>query len=434
MPLTQSAEPLSQAEFAALLAPFDPLPDLAVGCSGGPDSLALALLAADWAGARGGRALALVCDHGLRPESGAEADGVAARLAARGVQARVLRLSLAPGPRLQERARAARLAALLAACRGEGVTQLLLAHHAEDQAETALFRALRGSGPLGLAGMPAAAPAADALVLRPLLGVARARLAATCAARGAEPVRDPSNDDPRFARARLRRGGAALGALPAQGALAARRARLEAEAAALLARGGARLLPEGCARLDPEALGRGAAGLLAFRRLLRAVGGGAFAPAEDAARDLLARGAGTLGGAVLLRGGRWLCREGAGLAPPVPAGRGARWDRRFRLRGAVPPGLTLGALGPGRLRDRAPHLPAAAVAALPALYEGGELALVPHLRWPSPEACAGLALDFAPDGGPSFAGELRVMPVSARDMAPYLPTEPGSPRHEDRET
>ncbi|MBR0674538.1 ATP-binding protein, partial [Neoroseomonas soli] len=89
----------------APLGPFGPSPRIAAGVSGGPHSLALALLAAEWARARGGDLLALVADHGLRPESGAEAEGVAALLAARGIAARVLRLGLAGGPGLQERAR-----------------------------------------------------------------------------------------------------------------------------------------------------------------------------------------------------------------------------------------------------------------------------------------------------------------------------------------
>ncbi|TDG03640.1 tRNA lysidine(34) synthetase TilS, partial [Paracraurococcus ruber] len=74
----------------APLGPFGPAPRLAAGVSGGPHSLALALLADRWARGRGGTLLALVVDHGLRPESAAEAAGVVARLAARGIAARRL--------------------------------------------------------------------------------------------------------------------------------------------------------------------------------------------------------------------------------------------------------------------------------------------------------------------------------------------------------
>ncbi|MCO6420058.1 tRNA lysidine(34) synthetase TilS, partial [Siccirubricoccus sp. KC 17139] len=82
----------------------------------------------------------------------------------------------------QARAREARLAALLAACHEAGRPWLLLGHHRADQAETLLFRALRGSGPAGLAGMAPARPAVEALLLRPLLGTPPARLEAVVAA------------------------------------------------------------------------------------------------------------------------------------------------------------------------------------------------------------------------------------------------------------
>ena len=94
------------------LGPFGAKPRIAAGVSGGPHSLALALLADRWARARGGSLLALVADHGLRAESGAEARHVAGTLAGQGIPARILALRLPNGPRLQERARTARLAAL----------------------------------------------------------------------------------------------------------------------------------------------------------------------------------------------------------------------------------------------------------------------------------------------------------------------------------
>src|SRR5690606_10395568 len=153
-----AAGPLEASEFADLMAPlgpFGPEPRLAAGVSGGPHSLALALLADAWARARGGSLLALVADHGLRPGSGEEASTAATMLASRGIRSRILPLGLGPGPRLQERARTARFEALLEACREEGRPWLLLGHHRGDQAETVLFRALRGSGPDGLAGMSA---------------------------------------------------------------------------------------------------------------------------------------------------------------------------------------------------------------------------------------------------------------------------------------
>lgn len=302
--------PLGAEEFAALMAPLGPFgPSLMVGCSGGPDSLALTWLAHRWAP---GRVTALICDHGLRPGSAAEAEATRAQLATHGIAARVLPLGLPPGPALQARARAARRAALLRACAVAGALHLLLAHHAEDQAETVLMRALAGSGAIGLAGMSALAPAAEALVLRPLLGVPRARLRATCQAAGLHWVDDPSNADPRFLRARLRLDPPRLDAAP----FARRRARLEAALAGRLARA-ASLHEDGTARLDLRALGADAVAALALSRLVRAVGGGRHPPAPAAVAALLARGHGSLGGAVLRRDG--LLRPEARIAPILRA-------------------------------------------------------------------------------------------------------------------
>ncbi|WP_149541344.1 tRNA lysidine(34) synthetase TilS [Siccirubricoccus phaeus] len=409
---------VSAEEFAALMTPLGPFgapPRLAAGVSGGPHSLALALLAEAWARARGGDLLALVVDHGLRPESAAEAEAVLATLAARGIAGRRLRLGLAPGPGMQERARQARLAALLAACRAEGRPWLLLGHHLADQAETVLFRALRGSGPAGLAGMAPARPAAEALLLRPLLGTPPARLEAVVAAAGLAPVRDPSNRDPRFARPRLRAAladpggeGAATAALAAAAAAFARRRRRLAGAVAQRLAAAAALQPEGHAELDLAALGQDAVAVAALGRLLALVSGRPYAPPESALAALLRRGEGTLGGAWLRpRASRpaLLAREAAGLAPPVPAARGAVWDGRFRLIGPGDPECALGALGPAaaaRLRGRAPHLPAAVLATLPAIWRHARLVAVPLLHYPAPEVSSRFATLLAP----AVAGDL----------------------------
>jgi tRNA(Ile)-lysidine synthase len=397
------------------LGPFGAAPRLAAGVSGGPHSLALALLADSWARARGGNLLALVADHGLRPESTAEADGVAALLAARGIAARVLRLGLAGGAALQARARAARMAALGAAAAADGRPWLLLGQHRGDQAETLLFRALRGSGPTGLAGMAAVRDGAGVLVLRPLLGVAPAALEAVVAKAGLAPVRDPSNTDCRFARVRLRAaladaGGEGPGIAAVAAAAAAfgqRRDRAEAALAARLA-ASAEIRPEGFAVIDPVALGHDGVAAAALAQLARLVGGGGLAPAAPRAAALLAAGHGTLGGAWLrpATGGRWLlARDPGAVAPPVPAGAGARWDRRFRLLGAGPSGWMLGALGDGAaaLRGRS-GLPSAVLRALPTIRDThGALAAVPMLDYPSPEACRPFAILFAPGAGGEFS-------------------------------
>lgn len=407
--LMADAAPLEAGTFAALMAPlgpFGPAPRLLAGVSGGPHSLALALLADDWARVRGGSLLAVVCDHGLRPDSTAEAEGVAAMLARRGIAARIVPLGLAPGPAMQERARAARLAALLAACLAEGAPWLLLGHHRADQAETVLQRALAGSGPAGLAGMAAARDAPEALVLRPLLGIAPARLEAVVAAAGLSPVRDPTNADPRFDRPRLR---AVLGDPGGEGAAAAalaeaaarfglRRRAAEAAIACRLA-ACATLHEEGFARLDLPALGRDGVAEAVLGLLVRLVGGAAYAPARQGVRALLARGEGTLGGVVLRRSGL-LLREAAALAPGVPAAPGAVWDGRFRLAGPGLPGAVLGAAGEAARRLPRPRwMPAQVVPTLPALHCNEKLAVVPALSYPSRDMAEHHAVRFAPMGG-----------------------------------
>jgi tRNA(Ile)-lysidine synthase len=203
--------PLSAPEFASLMAPFAPFearPTLAVAVSGGRDSVALAVLAHEWAGERQGSVRALIVDHGLRSASAVEAHSTHERLAALGIEAEVLVWSGAkPATRLQQAAREARYRLLFEACRRHGILHLLTAHHADDQAETLAMRAARDSGPDGLAGMAALVEHRDARLLRPLLAVPRARLTATLQARGIGWIDDPSNEDRRFERVRVRQDG-----------------------------------------------------------------------------------------------------------------------------------------------------------------------------------------------------------------------------------
>ena len=146
-------------------------------------------------------------DHGLRPEGAAEAESVAALCDRLGIPHATLRPRVAPTGNLQAAARTARYAALGEWADARGLTAIVTAHHADDQAETLLMRLSRGSGVRGLAGMRGAAtvPGHPALpLLRPLLGWRKAELEAVVAQAGIEPARDPSNLDPRFVRARVR--------------------------------------------------------------------------------------------------------------------------------------------------------------------------------------------------------------------------------------
>lgn len=176
---------------------------LALAVSGGGDSLAMLLLAH---AAIPDRIAAATVDHGLREGSAAEAATVVQLCRRIGVPHATLSVAVAAG-NLQDRARAARYGALARWCLGEGLRALATAHQLDDQAETLVMRLNRGSGLAGLAGVRArgAAPDADLLLVRPLLGWRRCELASVTEAAGVVPAVDPSNDDDRFERVRVRK-------------------------------------------------------------------------------------------------------------------------------------------------------------------------------------------------------------------------------------
>ena len=260
----------------APFAPFEARPILAVAVSGGRDSVALAALAHAWAGERQGRVLALVVDHGLRSEAAAEARSTCERLAALGIEAETLVWRGAkPVTRLQQAAREARYRLLFEACRRHGILHLLTAHHANDQAETVTMRAARDSGPDGLAGMAALVEHRDARLLRPLLAVPRARLTATLQARGIGWIDDPSNEDRRFERVRVRQDG---GTAPEPIDGRAARDREVAQAALRTLE----VAPEGVAldQLVVSDLSKEITGRL-LGRVVQAVAGGAYPPRRE---------------------------------------------------------------------------------------------------------------------------------------------------------
>jgi tRNA(Ile)-lysidine synthase len=392
----------------AALGPFEPAPRLAAGVSGGADSMALALLVRDWVRRRGGSLLALVVDHGLRPESNREATQTCAMLTRLGIPSRRLVIdTLAKSPALAERARAARFAVLEAACIEAGIVHLLLGHHAADQAETLMIRVLAGSGPAGLAGMAPLVERPGLRLLRPLLAIAPGHLRATLATAGVAWIEDPSNADPNAQRPRLRllrrvHGGEdeATAALSHAAKVAARsRATRDGKAARELAASAA-FRPEGFAVLAGNPLSPPA-----FAMLLQALAGAVYPPptASVAALAVVVRPA-TLFGVRLLPAGRLgpgvlAVREAAAMAPPVPAHPGAFWDGRFRIghQADVPSGASLGALGDdsARLR-RHSMLPAVVLRTLPAIRHGSKLLAVPHMDYPDPPGCARYPILFAP--------------------------------------
>jgi tRNA(Ile)-lysidine synthase len=228
----EPAAPVSAAEAKTLFAGLQSTPALVLAVSGGPDSTALMVLVARWRAAlpQGPQLLAVTVDHGLRAESGREAQ-VAKRLARHlGIRHRTVRwIGPKPESGLQEAARAVRYRLLADAAKSAGARHILTAHTLDDQAETVLLRLARGSGPTGLAAMaretPLTGPAGtgstrrqstgraaasrregtgSVLIVRPLLDLPKVRLIATLDAGRVAYCDDPSNSDPRFTRARLR--------------------------------------------------------------------------------------------------------------------------------------------------------------------------------------------------------------------------------------
>jgi tRNA(Ile)-lysidine synthase len=290
-----------------------------VACSGGPDSLALLALAAE----AGLEPVAVHVDHGARAGSAAEA-GIVGEFAERlGTGFAAETVAVPPGPNFEARAREARYAALERARERLGATAVLVGHSRDDQAETVLLNTLRGAGVPGLAGMPVRRGA----IVRPLLDVPRADLAAVCARLGLGPLDDPMNADTAHRRIWLRRE-----VIPALEAGAARDLRAVLARQASVARADSDLLdalavdvlvraqsaaPEraGGAALDVAVLAGAPEALV--RRVVRLWLG---PPPPDAARveDVLGvvrgerRGAELPGGVVVSRAGGWLHRHVGG--------------------------------------------------------------------------------------------------------------------------
>lgn len=211
MPVAEAAAAAAFADddLHALFDRYIDEPALVIAVSGGPDSMGLMAAMARW------RHLSPVgptlhvgtINHGLRPEAAVECAHVCAAAKRLGLPCDVL-IWAGEKPRtgIQAAARAARYRLLADHARATGATGVVTAHTRSDQSETVLMRFLHGSGPMGLRGMADRSVGADGVpILRPLLWEDRDRLDATARASGLEPLQDPSNEDGRFERVRVRR-------------------------------------------------------------------------------------------------------------------------------------------------------------------------------------------------------------------------------------
>lgn len=368
---------------------------IGVAVSGGSDSLALLHVLAMLARGTQTTLHVATVDHGLRPEAADEAAHVA-RVAARlGASHETLYWGGWTGQgNLQDVARRARQDLLTRWASRTGVSVVALGHTADDQAETVLMRLGRAAGANGLSGIPRRRLHEGIVLLRPCLGLRRAHLRAYLERQGIAWVEDPSNDDPRFDRVRLRQAMPVLESLgigvEALAAVAANMADVREALdwyTFLAARdmvqidGGDVLIDRRSFRTLPQETARR---LLGYALVW--VGGGAHAPRRAAlagALEAARRGRGmTLQGCLILhrQGLIWIAREAAAVAM-LSASPPALWDGRWTATGAPPPGAVMRPLGEAGLRQaplwRETGRPRVTLLAAPGLWSGNDLLSAP---------------------------------------------------------
>lgn len=372
---------------------------LGVAVSGGGDSMALLHLLAG----QGVDLHVVTVDHGLRAEAATEAALVGRAAADLGLPHDILRWHWDRNGNLPDQARRARLALIGAWARKKGLAAVLLAHTADDQAETLLMRLARGSGVDGLSGMSEVRAANGILWLRPLLRVRRDALRCYLQATGIDWAEDPTNADPAYDRVRIRQALAILGPLGIDVDRLCQTAAMQAQAREALALA-AHDLAESMARADAGDLvfdrtGFAAAPVETRLRLLsqglRWVASAEYRPRLEAvSRAEAAINAGkrhSLAGCLILtrlESFRITREPRAALAAPAVEP-GILWDRRWRLvpeNAGVSGALAreadeiraLGEAGLAHFPDwRAIGLPRPTLISSPAVWRGNRLLAAP---------------------------------------------------------
>ena len=410
--------PIGAGETKELFAPLARFANILVAVSGGPDSLALLTLLAQWRAGKGRDAPLMTVatvDHGLRADSAREAEGVARYAASLGLVHRTLVWTGdKPHTGIQHAARQARYGLLevyAAELSVSGATAIATAHTRDDQAETLVMRLSRGAGVDGLSAIPAERPirlGSSIALVRPLLDIPKSRLIATLQERGIAYVEDPANADQTFERVRVRE---LLRLLEDTGvsrqALATSARRIgEARAALDFA---ARQFQAGLSlalnddifcQFERAAFEQGPVALRhrVLSNLLDRFGG-ASKPARlseiENMLNLLARTPqmrATLGGAVVSAGKRFvrIWRESGRIGAPLltlTPGSGALWDQRFWVASAAGAQCAvdvrpLGAACGNVLKSwkLSPGHPARSIEALPSFWTAGTLLAVPTLN------------------------------------------------------
>ena len=331
---------------------------MALAVSGGSDSMALMRLAAGWAKQNHPslRLSVLTVDHGLRAEAAQEAGKVALWAQPLGLSHQTLAWTAGPKPSrgVQAKAREARYRLMTEWCRANGAAMLLTAHTLDDQAETVLMRLVRTLSPESLAGVAASGAWEGFPLCRPLLKARRAALRDYLSGLGQDWIEDPSNEDRRFERVRVRQSLATLGDHGITQERLATLAEAGARTALLLDQTSRRWLSMWL-REDEIGLCHVPAAPFAglpsplqekiLARIIRHYGGGRFRPEPEELRRLvrwMAEGGSprcTLGGALIGRRkqGFWVTREAARIpdaAVILPEGGEILWDSRFIVRAA----------------------------------------------------------------------------------------------------
>lgn len=363
---------------------------VALAVSGGSDSMALLRLAAN-AGLH--RLTVLTVDHGLRAQAAAEARQVRDWCVALALAHHILVWTgVKPASGLQARARQARYDLMNDWCLANGATVLMTAHTLDDQAETVLMRLARTSSLDSLAGIPKVGQWQGLQVFRPLLGERRETLRQYLRALGQEWIEDPSNDDPRFERVRIRKVMPLLSdigiTVEALGGLAqeARNASHALWSAAQdWVKAHVKEFETGHCLLDCGAYDGQGGGLRSrsLGLLIRHFGGGRTPePAELGLLvewlSLKRQGRRTLGGAIIVRRKRNILigREPGRIdtaAAIVPEGGRLVWDGRFEI--IAPPGSQVIPAVAAERQPRRKDLPAFVQEGLPVLLEPGKAAL-----------------------------------------------------------
>ncbi|SDR32922.1 tRNA lysidine(34) synthetase TilS [Pseudovibrio sp. Tun.PSC04-5.I4] len=353
----------SSDELAELFGDYKSFRRIAIGVSGGADSMALLYLLNQWCRERGRSApelYAFTVDHGMRTEAAQEAVGVAQYCTRLEVLHQTLQwVGEKPSSNVQSEAREARHALLREAAEAQGCKALFLAHHLEDQAETFLTRLARGSGVYGLAGIRKQREVDGFYICRPLLDISKTRLKLTLHAANVPWFEDPSNDDEKYTRVKFRKAQGELNELGLTSSKLADTARRMARAADAIDQWVDEVAEKSCAfhsagpvRFDSSCLEYvpDEIGLRLVGRLVRHISGAPYVPRlaklEGLYDVLKAEGgsrAATLGGVRFTLAkphsdSVWFCfREAGRIGLPeidVNPGDEGVWDNRWRYKAA----------------------------------------------------------------------------------------------------